>query len=183
MRLSTSLLVIGLMSIPASSLAQEISVLDVLMPAESVPGELDVLDILMPTQRDALIVAPTADIPPLAVSFEVEVTAPALRPPSLTQMYAHLIVMQALDVATTVTALNAGHREANPLFQSGSAAKLVAVKAAVTAFNIWAAEKLWKKSPAAAITVMTVANGMMTAVISNNARILGRTNLRSEPSR
>ena len=80
--------------------------------------------------------------------------------------------LQALDVHSTLGALNRGGVEANPLMKSvtGNPASLIAIKAAGTAGVLYTSERLWKKNPAAAIVFMVGANSAMAWVVQNNYR-------------
>jgi Domain of unknown function (DUF5658) len=94
------------------------------------------------------------------------------RPNSLVPLYLSFAALQALDVHSTLGALNRGGVEANPLMQSvtGNPASLVAIKAAGTAGVLYTSERLWKKNPAAAIVFMVGANSAMAWVVQNNYR-------------
>jgi len=98
--------------------------------------------------------------------------ATAPRPNSLVPLYLSFAALQALDVHSTLGALNRGGVEANPLMQSvtGNPASLVAIKAAGTAGVLYTSERLWKKNPAAAIVFMVGANSAMAWVVQNNYR-------------
>jgi hypothetical protein len=108
---------------------------------------------------------------PLPASYHVQVQAKG-RPATLIPMYAAQGVLQGLDVYTTVRALDAGHREANPMFKSGNPATMIGTKLAVGAVNVFAAEKLWKKNPKAATALMLVTNVLMTGVVAHNVNVL-----------
>jgi hypothetical protein len=121
---------------------------------------------------------PAAAITIAAVQLHTapELTAARLetprRPNSLLPLYLSFAAFQALDVHSTLGALNRGGVEANPLMKSvtGNPASLVAIKAAGTAGVLYTSERLWKKNPAAAIVFMIGANSAMAWVVQNNYR-------------
>ena len=116
---------------------------------------------------------------PLPIAGEVEAeTAPAAdaqhaRPRLLVPLYVMQFTLNGLDVHSTLRALDAGHREGNPLFESGSAKKMVGAKLASSAVSVLLAEKLWKKNRVAAVLMMAGVNAGLTAVVANNYRLAG----------
>jgi hypothetical protein len=97
---------------------------------------------------------------------------PARRPAALPALYATLAGLNALDAYTTVRALQAGAREANPLVAptAGHFGTSLAVKAVSTAASIYLAESLWKKNRAAAVVTIIAVNGATAAVAAHNLR-------------
>ena len=95
------------------------------------------------------------------------------RPRALMPLYAVQITLNALDVHSTMRALDAGHREGNPLFNDGSASKMIGAKVASTVLSVYLAEKLWKKNRVAAVVMMAGINAGMMAVVANNYRLAG----------
>jgi hypothetical protein len=89
-------------------------------------------------------------------------------------LYASYAALQVFDVVSTQKALTLGARETNPLMQSivENPAAFWAVKTAVAAGAITAAERLWKKNKAAAIGIMVASNGVAAMVAARNARVL-----------
>ena len=96
------------------------------------------------------------------------------RPAILPALYASTVALQAYDVYSTKQALARGGRETNPLMQGvvGNSAAFIAVKAAVAAGTIVAAERLWKANKPAAIAVMVASNSVAAMVAARNARTL-----------
>jgi hypothetical protein len=94
------------------------------------------------------------------------------RPGGLVAMYAGLGALNALDVYSTMRALDRGARETNPVVKAtaGNLGVSLAVKAATTAGSIYFAEKLWKKNRAAAIVTMAAVNVATAAVVARNLR-------------
>ena len=93
------------------------------------------------------------------------------RPALLIPMYLTNAALHGLDVFSTSAALNAGHREANPLLRNANLATMIGAKAAATATGVFLAEKLWRRNRAAAVAVMVGVNLGLAAVAANNYRI------------
>lgn len=111
--------------------------------------------------------------PPVASTFRWKPTLEAkpTRPTALVPLYAGFATLQALDYASTTSALQSGNaREANPMMKGivGNRAAFVAAKAAATAGVIYAGEKMWKKNRVAAVIFVAALNGAMTAVVARN---------------
>jgi hypothetical protein len=94
----------------------------------------------------------------------------------LPALYASYTALQAYDIYSTRQALSRGAVEANPLMQgvAGNTGAMIAVKAAVAAGTIVAAERLWKTNKPAAIAIMVASNGVAAMVAARNARTLGQ---------
>ena len=98
---------------------------------------------------------------------------------ALVPLYASFVGLQALDVHSTLRALDRGGRETNglmaPLTQRPAA--FVALKAGSTAGILYLTERMRRHSPTAAIVMMAVFNSAYATVVANNYRIgnkLGR---------
>jgi len=74
------------------------------------------------------------------------------------------------DVTSTMSALKAGAVEANPLMATtgGSAGQMLAIKAATGAATVFLVKKIEKRSKAAAIATMIIANGATAAIVAHN---------------
>ena len=94
------------------------------------------------------------------------------RPDTLLPLYLSYATLQALDIHSTMRALDRGAVEANPLMKNltASPASLVAVKAAGAAGVLYTTEQLWKKNPTAAVMFMIAANSAMAWVVQHNYR-------------
>lgn len=103
-----------------------------------------------------------------------EVDQQRSRPRLLVPLYVMQITLNGLDVHSTARALDAGHREGNPLFKDGDAKKMIGAKVASSALSVLLAEKLWKRHRVAAVLMMVGVNGGMAAVVANNYRLAGR---------
>ena len=88
----------------------------------------------------------------------------------LPALYTGFGVLQALDAHSTVRAVNAGHREANPLIApfAERPGAMIAVKAATTAGTIYLAHRLAGRNRAAAIALMIAVNGAYAAIVGAN---------------
>jgi hypothetical protein len=111
------------------------------------------------------------DAPPTtAQAAEKFETARPRRPDALMPLYLSYATLQALDIHSTMRALDRGAVEANPLMKNltASPASLVAVKAAGAAGVLYTTEQLWKKNPTAAVVFMIAANSGMAWVVQHN---------------
>jgi len=119
---------------------------------------------------DTIVVTATTPAP-----SSVKVREALSRPAALTGLYASYAALQAYDVYSTRQALSRGGREANPLMQDvvGNTGMFIALKAAVAAGTIVAAERLWKSDKkVTAIAVLVASNGVAAIVAARNARTL-----------
>lgn len=99
------------------------------------------------------------------------------RPAALPALYASTIALQGYDVYSTLSVLNHGGVERNPLMTgvTKSPAAFVAVKAGVTTAAIMASEQMWKRhNRVGAIVTMVASNSLMVIVAAHNARVLGQ---------
>ena len=97
------------------------------------------------------------------------------RPALLLPLYAGNIALHAFDLRSTKLALQAGHREGNPLFEDASFGAMTGAKVAASAATVLIVEKLWKRNRVAAVGVMLAANVGLSAVVANNYRLTQRT--------
>lgn len=97
------------------------------------------------------------------------------RPRALMPLYAMQITLNGLDVHSTMRALEAGHREGNPLLKDGSSRTMIGAKVASSALSIYLAEKLWKKNRVAAVVMVASINAGLMAVVANNYRLANTT--------
>jgi hypothetical protein len=96
--------------------------------------------------------------------------------PLLTSLYVATGITQALDIHSTLRALDRGGVESNPMLASltKNKAAFVAVKAAVAAGSIVAARKLAKKNKVAAIVTMVAINTAYGLIAHHNYKVAGR---------
>jgi hypothetical protein len=85
-------------------------------------------------------------------------------------LYAGLVATQALDIHSTLRALDAGHREANPLarWATSNPLTLVAFKTATTAGTVFIIERLRKKHPKRALLLLAAVDSAYALVVAHN---------------
>ena len=106
--------------------------------------------------------------------LQAAATATVERPRVLVPLYVSLASLQALDIASTLHAMNEhGGTEANPVMRPfvASPPAAIALKVAVTGASIYGAERLWKKNRTAAILLMVGLNGVYVAAVVHNRSI------------
>jgi hypothetical protein len=99
------------------------------------------------------------------------------RPLVLPSLYAGSVFLQSYDAYSTLTALNRGGTEANPLMKgiTKSPVAFIGLKAGVTMMSIMAAERMWKdNNRLGAVLTMVASNGFMAAVAAHNTSVLHR---------
>lgn len=94
----------------------------------------------------------------------------------LNSLYATTVVMQVLDIHSTLQALNNGAVEGNPIMSgvAGRPGAFIATKAAVAAGSIWAANKMAKRNKVAAVMTLVAVNSAYAAIVSHNYRLASR---------
>jgi hypothetical protein len=100
-------------------------------------------------------------------------TPPARRSPALTGLYVSFAGLEALDVHSTLRAIENGGVESNPAIGgvASNSASLIAVKAATGGAVIWMAEKIRKQHPTVAMALMAGLNSAMAIVVAHNYSI------------
>ena len=114
-----------------------------------------------------------------AVAAQSLITRPRLfthRPGALVPLYASFAVLQALDAHSTLTAINMGATEANPLLRGVAShpGALLAVKMGAAVGTIFVAEKLWKRNPVAAVALMVGLNSAYAMIVAHNYQLGNR---------
>jgi hypothetical protein len=133
-----------------------------------------------PPQAALFPVAPLAaaeQVRPISPLRPVEAGFSSMRRPALLPaLYAANVALQALDAHSTLTALDLGAREANPVMQGvvGNKPALLAVKAGAAVGTIYFAEKLWRRNRVGAVVMMVVVNGVTTAIVAHNYKVADR---------
>ena len=91
----------------------------------------------------------------------------------LVPLYASFIALQALDVHSTLRAVNRGAVEANPIMApfADRPAAMVAFKAGMAAGIVYMTERVRRHSPLAAIVMMAAFNSAYVTVVANNYRV------------
>lgn len=95
------------------------------------------------------------------------------RSPLMMSLYASTAVMQALDVHSTLTALDRGAVEANPLMSpvTRNKAAFIALKAGVAVSSIMAARNMSKRNKVAAALTLVAVNSAYAMVVNHNYRV------------
>jgi hypothetical protein len=91
----------------------------------------------------------------------------------LSSLLVSTVVMQALDVHSTYSALGRGAVEANPVMAglAGNKAAFVATKAAVATATVLAARHVGKRNKVAAIATLVAINSAYAFVVDHNYRV------------
>ena len=112
---------------------------------------------------------------PAPVVAQVFSPAPS-RPSALVPLYISFATLEALDIHSTLTAVDAGAREANPIaaLAGRSPAAMIALKAGTGAGMIYATERLWKRNRVAAVALMVGMNGAYAIVVAHNYSVAAR---------
>ena len=88
-------------------------------------------------------------------------------------LYGGLIVLQGLDVHSTLRAIDAGYYEQNPLMRWTVAhpAAFISMKAAASAATIYMAEKIRKRHPKHAMLFMAAVNSAYALIVVHNYNV------------
>jgi hypothetical protein len=91
---------------------------------------------------------------------------------ALVPLYVSFAALQALDVHSTMRALDGGAVEGNPLMRgvAQQPAALIGVKAAGAASTMWLAHKMSKRNKIGAVVVMAAVNSAYAMVVAHNYR-------------
>lgn len=101
----------------------------------------------------------------------------ATRPAALPALYVSTALLQGYDAYSTLSAVQQGGVEQNPLMRGvvKNPAAFVALKAGIATASIMAAEQMWKRhNRTGAILTMVASNSLMAIVAAHNARVLGQ---------
>jgi hypothetical protein len=157
---------LALMCVPTIGLAQESSAalhtLTPLFDATTAPS-------LLATDSMVSIVEPRETERP-SMDLAIRTSQPKLG--VMLPLYSSFAVLQALDVHSTMSALQNGGTERNPLLRdlAGRPAGLLALKAGVTASTIFLTGKLRKKHPVGAVVLMAALDSFYATVVVHNYR-------------
>jgi hypothetical protein len=85
-------------------------------------------------------------------------------------LYMGLVATQALDVHSTLRALNAGHREANPMMRWATShpATLVSFKTAATIGTTFLLQRVRKEHPKRAVILLAAMDTAYAFVVAHN---------------
>jgi hypothetical protein len=138
-----------------------------LFPAAVPPGRS-----VTATLQQVDVVRPASEVPDLTELSRRQIT-PASRPGALIPMYASLGVLQGLDIYMTVSAVQRGAVEANPVMKRVAASEVASlvVKGATTAACIYFTERAWKHNRKGAVILMAAINVATAAVVAHNTRV------------
>jgi len=91
----------------------------------------------------------------------------------ISSLYASFITLQALDVHSTLRALDRGARESNPLIEpfAHNTAALIALKAGTTAGVLYMTDRVRRHNRVASIVIMAAANSAYATIVARNYRI------------
>ena len=125
--------------------------------------------IMQSAQAAAAAITPAASGPSNETRRPQAASRAALMP-----FYVSLATLEALDVHTTMAALDRGATEANPVMGGlvQNKAAFVAVKAGTAAGAIYLADRLRTRSRVGAFLLMTGFNSLYATVVANNYRVL-----------
>ena len=141
-----------------------------------------------PSTMADLVGAPEVAAQQAAAQQPVTVTAPLNLPRSsvpapqspgsttlLRGLYVSFAALQMLDAASTMSALDRGAVEANPLMKgiASTPATLIAVKAAAAASTIFLVERIARKNRWGAVVTMIALNSVYAMVVSHNYGVAG----------
>jgi hypothetical protein len=157
----------------ANASAQELVASNVLNTATVLPASMT-STVLFPAPTAIATAAAAAEIAaPIASVSQSSRFNDVRRPAALPALYASTALLQALDAHSTMTAINAGAHEANPLMKGVATNKgaMLAVKAGVAGATIYMAEKMWKRNPVGAVAMMAVVNGVNAFVVAHNYKV------------
>jgi hypothetical protein len=106
-------------------------------------------------------------------SFPVRPVSAPRQSPALRSLYATTAVLQALDIHSTMLALDRGAIEANPLMAgvTKNRAAFIATKAAVATGTILAARRLSKRNKVAAIVTLVAINTAYGFIVQHNYKV------------
>jgi len=128
--------------------------------------------VAVPEVAGALPILPTltADAQMPAIPREAPVPVKGLPRGVQPALYGGLIVLQGLDVHSTLRAIDAGHVEQNPVMRWSvqHPAALISMKAAASAATIYVAEKIRKRYPKRAMLFMAAVNSAYAFIVVHN---------------
>ena len=126
---------------------------------------------VIPAATDAAQPASAAPIAPIG-NFRAVKSHMALSG-SLAGLYATTVVMQVLDVKSTLEVLKSGGAEGNPVMAGivSNKAAFVGVKVAMAASTILAARKMAHCHKIAAIVTLAAINSVYASVVSHNFKL------------
>ncbi len=143
-------------------------------PASSMPWLLVPLFALQITVSSAqATVQATHAVPAPAAASQAVPHAPVGTAKRIVPFYISFAALQALDVHSTLRAIDRGATEGNVFMQpfASRPAAFIAMKAGVTAGLILADAHLSRNHRVAALALMVAANGAYAAIVAHNYRV------------
>jgi Domain of unknown function (DUF5658) len=117
-----------------------------------------------------LMPALTAAAPVAAIPFDTPQGTPRGLQPAL---YGSMLLLQGLDVHSTLRAIDAGHHEQNPLMRwtVSHPVAFISMKVAASAATIYVAEKIRKRHPKRALLFMAAVNSAYALIVVHNYNV------------
>jgi hypothetical protein len=111
----------------------------------------------------------------LATQVGAQTTKPDIRPErprALVPLYITFAGLQALDVHSTIQAVNGGARESNPVVRGAldGPAQMILMKTATAAGVVVLTERLWRRNRTAAVITMIALNSAYLTIAAHNYR-------------
>ena len=100
------------------------------------------------------------------------------RPPALLPLYIAFAGLQAIDAHSTLSAVDAGAREMNPVVRGvvGNPAVMFVLKTGTAVGVVLLTEKIWPHNRTAALLTMVALNSAYATIAANNYRARGGNN-------
>ena len=97
------------------------------------------------------------------------------RPAALVPLYVSFAALQVVDIHSTMTAINSGAREANPVVRNTmNFTGVFLLKTGTAAGVMLISEKVWPRNRTAAIVTMVALNSAYLTIAANNYRVAAR---------
>lgn len=158
------------------------------MPFHAVKvGGVILIGVLVPATAWAQLDLAGADHSPVRAAVEEAVpyegagpTIPVESPrpigAALRALEASFVGLQALDVTSTMRAMERGHTETNPLMRdvAGRPAAMVGVKAGTSVATMWLVRRLARRNRAAAVATMVAIDAAYALVVARNFHVAQR---------
>ena len=137
------------------------------------PGNRECVDVVQPPFVPEIFGPAAVPVVPGPSRPSPPISVPPKRPSGLVPLFASYVVLQALDVHSTLTVLDAGGVEQNMFMNPfvGKPAAFIAFKAGLTAATLLAADRLSRHNRAASYVLMAALNSAYVAVVAHNYRV------------
>ena len=123
----------------------------------------------VPPACAATLETPTAPAPPPAHDRTLRM------PKGHVWLETSFLALQAVDVHSTLRAIDQGGHEANPLLRhvAHSPTAMLAIKSGAAALTVYANERFWKRKPRAALTLMIAESTLYAVIAAHNYSSVG----------